>query len=635
MVDLLTAKLEALGAFAAVDPAVALARVAALGLSADSLADPARAAIISRELGAGHFVLGRLVETGGRLELSATLYDAEGIRRATVAASAERAAGLAEAVDRLAQALVATRWSAPANRLERLALSSTANPVALRYYLQGERAYRAGQYAAARDAFLRATREDLLFALAYYRLSVAAGWIADQGSYVAGAERAMALADRLAPHDRALVEAHLALIRDPADVAEQRYRAITRDYPDDAEAWYQLGEVLFHGNPYRGRSPAESAEPFRRSAALLGGSLEAQGHLVQLRLLDRDGAAAIPAMDSLIAGYGPEESRSHIYAVLRILAAGDTAAALERLSWVPVSDLYVLSRSIATYTPALQLADSVAGLLRSPARTPGERALGHLLRIELRMTRGQWRAAREELARLRLIDAALAAQVDAYYATLPWVPLSARDLVEARERLAAWSPNPPPPPAAMPGLPQAGDRTVMQLFYEALLVARGGDSAAAAGIVHRLERALAAAPADDATGALPFIARAAYRVGQGNPDAALAALDSIRQTPVATGSTPQLSHALQRFLRAEALAAMGRHEEALGYYRSFVVLFGYDLPFRGPGLLGEADELAILGRGEEARQRYREFLALYADSDPRFEPLLRRARLALAPTEGG
>jgi hypothetical protein len=71
------------------------------------------------------------------------------------------------------------------------------------------------------------------------------------------------------------------------------------------------------------------------------------------------------------------------------------------------------------------------------------------------------------------------------------------------------------------------------------------------------------------------------------------------------------------------------------HYRSFVVLFGFDLPFRGPGLLGEAEELATLGRREEARARYRDFLALYADSDPRFEPLLRRARQALAPAAGG
>lgn len=634
LVDLLTVKLEALGAFATVDPAVALARVAALGIPPDSLADPVRAAALARDLEAGHFVLGRVVETGGRIELAATLYDAGGTRQAVVAASATDAGGLPEAVDRLARDLVATLWSTPAARLSRLAMSSTTDPVALRHYLEGERAYRSGQYAAARDAFLEATRADSLFALAHYRLSVAAGWLADERWYVGGAERALALADRLTSHDRALVEARVAAIRGPADEAEERYRAITRDYPDDAEAWYQLGEVLFHDNPYRGRAPSEAAESFRRSAALLGGSLDAQGHLVQLQLMEGDWAGAVPAMDSLIAGYGPEESRGHIYSVLRAVAAGDSGAALQRLATVPVSDLWVLGRSIATYTPALQVADSVAGLLRSPERAQGDRILGHLLRTELRMARGQWRGAREELAQLRLIDPSLSAQVDAYYVTLPWVPLGARDLVQARESLAAWSPSLSPPPSP-PGVPQAADREVMQLFYEALLVARGGDSVAAAGVVRRLELALAAAPSGGAGAALPLVARAAYRLGHGNPVGALAALDSITEARGGVPTLPQVSHALVRFLRAEALAATGRHAEALGYYRSFVVLFGYDLPFRGPGLLGQAEELASQGRIAESRQRYRDFLALYGDSDPRFEPLLRRARLALAPAEGG
>jgi len=635
LVDLLATKLEALGAFETVDPAVTLARVSADGLTVEGLADPARAGQLARELAAGHFVLGRLVATGGRIELSATLYDADGTRRGSVGAAAGGVGALPEAVDRLARDLVATRWSAPADRLPRLALSATGDPVALRHYLEGERAYRAGQYAAARDGFLAAVEADSLFALAHYRLSVAAGWLADAAHYRGGAERALALADRLTPHDRALVEAHMAFLDGSSELAEQRYRALVRDYPDDAEAWYHLGEVLFHGNPYRGRSPAESGEPFRRSAALLGGSLEARGHLIQLQLLAGDWAGALPAMDSLIAGYGPAESRSHIFGVLRNLAAGDTAAARARLARVPVADLWTLGRSIATLTPALGLADSVAGLLRSPARAPADRILGHLLRVELRMARGQWRGAREELGRLGLLDPALAAQVDAYYATLPWVPLSAGDLAQARERLAAWAPNPPPAAASAPGLPRAEAREISQLFYEAVLAGRGGDSSAAMGIVGRLERALAAVDTPGPLASLPLTARAAVRLGHGNPAGALAALDSIAQGVGLAPAAPQLSHALQRFLRAEALAATGRHDEALGYYGSFVVLFAYDLPYRGPGLLGEAAELAALGRQAEARRKYRDFLALYAESDPRFEPLLRRARQALAPAAGG
>jgi len=634
LVDLLATKLEAIGALEVVDPAVALARLRKDGLTADTLADPARAAALAKELGAGHFVLGRLVATGGRIELAATLYDADGTRRGTVSAGAAEARGLPDAIDQLARALVATRWSTPADRLQRLAVTSTTDPVALRRYLDGERAYRAGDYAAARDAFLDAVQADTLFALAHYRLSVAAGWLADEEHYVGSAERALALADRLTSHDRALVEAHVAYIRGPNDVAEQRYRQLTQLYPDDAEAWYNLGEVLYHGNPYRGRSAAESAEPFRRAAELLGGSLESRGHLVQLAFLAGQGAGVLPSIDTLIAGYGTEESRGRLYGVLRALAVGDTAEVLARITRVPPGDLWILGRSIATLTTRFALADSVAGLLRSPARAPAERSLGHLLRAELRLARGQWRAARQEVAELSHLDAALAEQLDAYYAVLPWVPLSAEELAAERERLAAWRPNPPPPPTPILGSPIAEDREVMQLFYEALLATRRGDTSEATAIAARLDRALADSTRTGPLTSLPFTVRAASRLANGNAAGALAALDSIAQVPSKTPALPQLSHGLQRFLRAEALTTLGRHDEALGYYGSFTLLFAYDLPYRGPGLLGEAEELEALGRREEARAKYRAFLALWSASDPRFEPLLRRARTALATPTG-
>ena len=47
------------------------------------------------------------------------------------------------------------------------------------------------EFTAARDRFLRATEADSLFALAYYRLSVTGGWLADTAIYVHAAERAV------------------------------------------------------------------------------------------------------------------------------------------------------------------------------------------------------------------------------------------------------------------------------------------------------------------------------------------------------------------------------------------------------------------------------------------------------------
>lgn len=206
LVDLLSTKLDGLGAFQVVDPAIVLTAVGEGAGDADLAALPARGAEIARQVGAELFIVGRVVGLGAAVELSASLFDRRGRRRALVTAVAHSDSLLPAAVDQLVRDLVATRWSAPADRLQRLAVTSTASPVALRAYLEGERAFRAGEYTRARDAFLAAVAADSLYALAYYRLSVAAGWVADDPSYLSGAHRAMALADRLTAHDRLLVD---------------------------------------------------------------------------------------------------------------------------------------------------------------------------------------------------------------------------------------------------------------------------------------------------------------------------------------------------------------------------------------------------------------------------------------------
>ena len=43
-----------------------------------------------------------------------------------------------------------------------------------------------------------------------------------------------------------------------------RITRLTIDYPSDADAWFGLGEALFHLNPLRGRSAIEARDAFLR-----------------------------------------------------------------------------------------------------------------------------------------------------------------------------------------------------------------------------------------------------------------------------------------------------------------------------------------------------------------------------------
>ncbi|MBK8006906.1 MAG: hypothetical protein IPK12_24375 [Gemmatimonadetes bacterium] len=99
-----------------------------------------------------------------------------------------------------------------------------------------------------------------------------------------------------------------------------------------------------------------------------------RGHLLQLALRAAERGTPRRLHGHPRCGYGPDEPRGRIYAVLRALALGDTAATLAAITRVPPGDLWVVGRSLATLTADFALADTAAGLLRSPARPAAERA---------------------------------------------------------------------------------------------------------------------------------------------------------------------------------------------------------------------------------------------------------------------
>jgi len=121
--------------------------------------------------------------------------------------------------------------------------------------------------------FQQAVQADSAFALAYYRMAVAAGWANRHVLSTASAERALTLSDRLAPRDRRLLEAYVNYRRGAADQAERLYREILRDYPDDLEATFQLADVQYNYNPLHGRPRSEARDAFNQVLALDPGFL--------------------------------------------------------------------------------------------------------------------------------------------------------------------------------------------------------------------------------------------------------------------------------------------------------------------------------------------------------------------------
>jgi serine/threonine-protein kinase len=266
MVDLLSRDLDGVGDLRTVDAGTILTAVAQN--TRDGVLDVERGRTVAQRVGAGLYVLGSVHAVGGRVRIQAALYDgadasAGAKSQATVDGDSTR---LFELVDRLSAQLMVRRGG-PVTRLAETAAITTRSLVALKGYLDGERRLRAASLQPARidsaiTMFQQAITEDSTFALAQYRMAVAAGWANRPAMATTAARRALTLSDRLTERDRRLLTAYVHFRRGAANSAEQQYRAILHDYPHDLEALFQLADVLYHYNPLRGRPRGEARELF-------------------------------------------------------------------------------------------------------------------------------------------------------------------------------------------------------------------------------------------------------------------------------------------------------------------------------------------------------------------------------------
>ena len=269
MVDLLSRGLDGAGELRTVDPGTVFTAVGAKG-DAGTI-DVERGRALSRRVGAGMYVLGSVNSVGNRLRIQAALYDnadlsTEALTRASVEGDSGQIFSL---VDDLTAQLLAKRSSGTVSRLAGTAAITTRSLGALKAYLNAENRLRTASLQAKKldsaiTMFQQAIQEDSSFALAHYRMAVAAGWANRPTLSTAAAARALALSNRLVDRDRRLLAAYVVYRRGAADDAERQYRAILEDYPDDMEAAFQLADVLYNYNPLRGRPRQEAREPFKQ-----------------------------------------------------------------------------------------------------------------------------------------------------------------------------------------------------------------------------------------------------------------------------------------------------------------------------------------------------------------------------------
>ncbi|HEX6615844.1 MAG TPA: BTAD domain-containing putative transcriptional regulator [Gemmatimonadales bacterium] len=628
MVDLLATDLEGAGDIRSVDPEVLLGGLARQGTPVRT---PDQARTVAGRFGAGRYVLGSVVASGGRLHLRAAMYEAndgdEPAARATVEGPASELFGL---VDQLTARLLAQEQRGPGERLARVAASTTESLEALKSYLAGERELRAGRYVPALEAFGDAVARDSAFALAHYRLSIAAEWSGQDSLARAAAAAAARFDARLSEHDRMLVRALVGRRSGDLSQAERLYRAVVDDYPDDVEAWLQLGELLFQANPLRGRSSAESRPAFEQVLALDPENEEALVHLARIASIEGRRAAMDTLMQRLVA-LGPSAEVLETRA-FRAFALGDREAwkrVTRELMEDPPDVPPVTALAVATYLDDLDGAEDFAELLRGRRYSDNVRGMAYRLLARVAVARGQWRTAQAQLDTAARFDPTAALELRSLFAVLPFLNVPRAELLEIRGQVERWDARLERPGESPHTAAHAGLHPYIRRYRLGLLDVALGDTTAALAEAAALGRAADSSAALRSRALRTFARSIRARVASlaGRPAEALA---DIEGADWATVESLFESEALDRWYRGELLYALGRKAEALDWYRTIAERATYELVYVAPARLRQGEILESEGDNAGAREAYRTAARLWHAADPRLRPLAADAAARLS-----
>jgi tetratricopeptide (TPR) repeat protein len=626
LVDVLSTKLDGAGELRSVDPHRVLRCAAGWTGRTPGLDE---ATTLSRHFGAGLFVLGSIVEMAGQLHLDATLYEASGtaVPVAKVDARGD-ISRIFDMVDEIAVDLLAGRPGGPGARLTKIAATTTGSLDALKAYLDGERLMRGMDRAAAVDSFQRAVAADPSFALAWYRLSVAALWSRRPERAWEAAHNAVQHGARLTDRDRRLLEAFFAVLRGSHREAEILYRQIVGTYPDDVEAWYQLGELLFHYGPQRGGLIRDSRGAWERLLELDPEHLPALIHLGAIAASVGDDEM-IREITGRVEAIGPTSDHEFSMRAISAFARRDkneeeaVLAALGKASDLAVAwTIRFVGVYLGRFSRVLRLCD----LLTEPLRATDVRALGHISRACFLAARGKRQAAAVDFEAAERMDRAYALEYRALVSASPFAPLSTEALDALRTEVLNWEATEDRADASS-GMwvdPHAGLHPVIRIYILGILDAALGDAASVRRRAAELSAWASPVESRGVVSALSKCLLAHAARAEGDYAQALAILEGpgLETNFYLAIWSPFFSLDHERFVRADLLERVGRSEEALAWYSSFAESGFADLIYQAPSDVRRGEILERLGRKEAAAEHYARFVLLWRTCDPDLAPIL-------------
>jgi tetratricopeptide (TPR) repeat protein len=618
LVDLLARDLQGSG-LRAVDSASVLR-----ALGGDPTAELDRVRGASAQLGAKYFVLGRIEERRGELLLEAVLHTGDAGEPVTQTLVQGDPAELLSMVRKLSDNLQ-MRPLPPKEfdaRLAGLARRTSRSPVALQAWLEGERLLRRGHWVAEEvmGAFQRAVGADPEFALAQYRLATMV-YLAEPGLAEDSLRRALRNSDRLTPAERMLVEGQLAAQQGRFSDAERTFLDATRRYPDEEENWTQLGELYFHQNPLRARSPQEALSAFQHVLVIDPLHTEAISHLVDLALVRSEKGLVARLTDRLLS-LSDDQATVLSFRLAKAWARDDSDERGKvmnelRAPGVPRSLLKLMFVRAEWQMDGFVDAEQVARLF-ARADTAVDRSYSQLTMGIVQLLRGRPGNARAAIA--RAVESYPGGDGHANY-VLPWI-----------DTLSFVTATPAQLAAARAEAERIDSRDAAQVapakrYLIGALSARAGDMVAAEKAARALDR-MEPMEGSSITTDLALAVRARILAARGELAAALALLEK-QELRVPFKYAPFYARLAESWLRAELLESLHRPREALPLYDALTFYGFIDAIFVPVAHLRKARLLESLGDRDGAIDHYTRFVELWKDCEPSEKPEVEGARSRL------
>ncbi len=595
MVTLLDTSLDGVAGVRAIDDRTVLAQWEQK-VTPGTRADLATSLQVATATGARYALVGSVVDLGDQIRMSGEIYELPGgasLGRVQAEGSPD---SLAAIVEDLAIETLRTLGRSGAGGVPPVNLAgvTTHSLAAMEAYLDGEALFRTGDFARAQPFFEQALVADSAFALAHYRMSQVVGWTQGAGSADIQIHLEAAQAGNLPPRMALLARAGQFQSLE----ALEELRTVVQQHPEDAEAWFTLGDLLLHVGVLEVDDALEQAgEAFSRAVALDPSFAPYLIHPIDFAFLDYDPVRAEEMVDTYQeASPGSDADR--------------TQRLMYELVFEPNSDSEVTEAAIDTLVDLGMMGRYMALLGQPRASRLGEaihlrvgEETEHLpgsLCSAYALAEGRWSTfityvTDERLSRQDRLNCLFSA----YFRDYP-VP------AELLEEAGAWA---------------AEGNGADYVWVGAYAASQGRWDEYDAAIAAFDERVEAASAAGDSS-TLDFLTHVrpmlegygAY--ARGELETAAEILESMPRTyrwpPV-------------RWWIGRINLELGRPDVAARYFQSFFVQWA---PWtRSLFYLGQAYEQ--MGDLEKAQEAYAEFIDIWKDADPELLPMVEEANLRL------